>query len=429
MNFFIYTLGCKVNQYESEFIASLLEKKGFVRKSDFNADIIIINSCTVTSTGDNKVCKYLRRARRENPDSVIALTGCMTQAFPDEDYSEADIILGNYSRKQTIEAIESFLINREKIVDIKPHMEKRGESFEEMHIEKYDERTRAFVKIEDGCNRFCSYCIIPYARGRVRSKPLDMIKREIETLSKNGYKEIVLVGINLSCYGQDLSLTLCDAVECACSVEGIERVRLGSLEPEKMDEDVIARLSKQSKLCPQFHLSLQSGSTTVLKRMNRHYTAEEYKKIVNDLRASFPNCSITTDIMTGFVGETKAEHIESMNFAKKIAFAKVHVFPYSRRKGTVADEMDGQLDNSLKNKRCIEMIEATDYSRREFLSLQVGREEKVLVERMKEDGICTGYTINYTPVKIHGSSDLCGKTVTVKITEVEDDYVLGEIID
>ncbi len=429
MNFFIYTLGCKVNQYESEYMASLLEKKGFQRKSDFNADIIIINSCTVTSTGDNKVCKYLRRARRENPDSVIALTGCMTQAFPDEDYSEADIILGNYSRKQTIEAIESFLINHEKIADIKPHMEKRGESFEEMHIEKYDERTRAFVKIEDGCNRFCSYCIIPYARGRVRSKPLDMIKSEIETLSKNGYKEIVLVGINLSCYGQDLSLTLCDAVECACNVDGIERVRLGSLEPEKMDEDVIARLSKQSKLCPQFHLSLQSGSTTVLKRMNRHYTAEEYKKIVNDLRASFPNCSITTDIMTGFVGETEAEHIESMDFAKEIAFAKVHVFPYSRRKGTVADEMDGQLDNSLKNKRCIEMIDATDHSRREFLSLQIGREEKVLVERMKGDETCTGYTMNYTPVKFHGTSDLCGKTVTVKITGVEGDCVLGKIIN
>ena len=379
MNFYIYTLGCKVNQYESEYMASLLEKKGFERKSDFNADIIIINSCTVTSTGDNKVCKYLRRARRENPDSVIVLTGCMTQAFPDEDYPEADIILGNYSRKQTVEAIESFLINHEKIVDIRPHMEKRGESFEEMQIEKYDERTRAFVKIEDGCNRFCSYCIIPYARGRVRSKPLDIIKKEIETLSNNGYKEIVLVGINLSCYGQDIGLTLCDAVECACNVDGIERVRLGSLEPEKMDEDVISRLSKQPKLCPQFHLSLQSGSTTVLKRMNRHYTAEEYKEIVNDLRASFPNCSITTDIMTGFVGETDAEHIESMDFAKEIAFAKVHVFPYSRRKGTVADKMDGQLDNSLKNKRCIEMIDATDHSRRGFLSLQIGREEKVLV--------------------------------------------------
>ncbi|MCR5636191.1 MAG: tRNA (N(6)-L-threonylcarbamoyladenosine(37)-C(2))-methylthiotransferase MtaB [Clostridiales bacterium] len=426
MNFYIHTFGCKVNQYESEYIALLLENSGFKRVFEPKADIIIINSCTVTSTGDNKACKYMRRMRRENPDSVIVLTGCMTQAFPDEDYPEADIVLGNYSRKQVADAVSRFLISHTKIVDIKPHKATKGEAFEPMAISRDEEHTRAFVKIEDGCNRFCSYCIIPYARGRVRSKSIEDLKEEIQGLAESGYKEIVLVGINLSCYGQDIGLTLCDAVECACAAEGIERVRLSSLEPELMDDEAIKRLAKQEKLCPQFHLALQSGSTSVLKRMNRHYTAEEYLRIAETLKREFDNCALTTDIMTGFPGETEQEHKESMAFAEKIGFARVHCFSYSRRPGTVADKMENQLDNGLKNRRCNEMIAATDKLKKEFLKSQIGLTQTVIAEKYI-NGVHSGYTPNYTLVKFSSPKDICGQTVKVKLTKAFDDYVEGKL--
>ncbi len=426
MNFYIHTFGCKVNLYESEYMATLLENNGFERKFEPKADIIIINSCTVTSTGDNKVHKYMRRMRRENPSCVLVLTGCMTQAFPDEEYAEADVVLGNYSRSQVIDAISRYLITHRRIVDIKPHVERRGEAFEPMAIKRDEEHTRAFVKIEDGCNRFCSYCIIPYARGRVRSKSLDDLKKELEGLAEAGYKEIVLVGINLSCYGQDMGLNLCDAVECACSVDKIERVRLSSLEPEGMDEAVIKRLAAQPKLCPQFHLALQSGSSSVLKRMNRHYTAEDYYKIVCDLREAFDNCAITTDIMTGFPGETEQEHEESMEFAKKTGFARVHCFAYSRRPGTVADKMEDQLDNGLKNKRCNEMIAMTDELKKEFLQSQVGLTQTVIAEKYI-NGVHSGYTPNYTLVKFKSDTDICGKVVSVRLIKAHDDYMEGEL--
>ena len=431
MNFYIYTLGCKVNQYESEYMARILEENGYTRSFVYPADIIIINSCTVTGTGDNKVLKYLRRCRRENSDSVIILTGCMTQAFPnlDENYDCADIVLGNYSRKKIVDALSNYLINRKRIVDITPHNPKSGERFENMSIDRFEEHTRAFVKIEDGCNRFCSYCVIPYARGRVRSKTLEDLKSEIDRLSENGYKEIVLVGINLSCYGEDLGLCLCDAVECVCANSKIERVRLGSIEPEKMDIDTLKRLSLQDKFCPQFHLSLQSGSDTVLKRMNRHYDTSEYSEIVNNIRKIFKNPAVTTDIMTGFPGESESEHRESLDFARKTGFAKVHVFPYSRRNGTVADKMDNQIDNALKNLRCKDMIELTQKSRNKFLNSQIGLTVSVLFERKKGENDYEGYALNYTPVRVKSSTDLSGKTLNVIIKSVKDDYCVGELAD
>ena len=233
-------------------------------------------------------------------------------------------------------------------------------------MENFTGRTRAFVKIEDGCNRFCSYCIIPYARGRVRSKPLEDLKAELAGLGANGYKEVVLTGINLSAYGQEFGLHLCDAIEAACATPGIERVRLGSLEPEQLSEDVIRRMAKQKKLCPQFHLSLQSGCDATLKRMNRHYTADEYRTIVRNLRAAFENAAITTDIMVGFAGETDEEFAESLAFAEEIAFAKVHVFAYSRRPGTRAYDMGDQLTNAVKEARSHEMIRVTTATQQAF---------------------------------------------------------------
>ena len=321
----VITLGCKVNQYESQAMLNGLLTAGCTACDDISqSDIILINSCTVTAMSDRKVRQSVRRARRENPDAVLVLTGCMPQAFPEaaENLTEADVVLGNSNRSSLLSDVQKFLSTHERVIDIVPH----GKSFEFLSVNRFYERTRAFVKIEDGCNRFCSYCIIPYARGRVRSKPLEDLKKEIDEIAANGYREVVLTGINLSAYGQDIGLSLCDAVESACAPDGIARVRLGSLEPEQLDEPNIERLYRQKKLCPQFHLSLQSGCGETLKRMNRHYTPEEYRKIVKNLRAAFPNTAITTDIMVGFPGETDEEFEESLAFEQEIGFAKAHVF-------------------------------------------------------------------------------------------------------
>ena len=320
------TLGCKVNQYETQAMLNQLLQGGFSAcQTGEDADIILLNSCTVTSTSDHKVKQTLHKARREHPHAVIVLTGCMPQAFPElaEDLTDADIVLGNSNRSSLLPHILQYLSTRQRIIDIVPHQTK--EKFESMSVENFYERTRAFIKIQDGCNRFCSYCIIPYARGRVRSKPLDDLIAEVTQLSEKGYKEIVLTGINLSAFGQDINLHLCDAVEAVCAINGIERVRLGSLEPEQLSEDVIIRLSKQQKLCPQYHLSLQSGCDETLKLMNRHYTTEEYRTIVQNLRNAFDNAAITTDIMVGFPGETEEEFMQSLEFAKEISFSNVHV--------------------------------------------------------------------------------------------------------
>lgn len=429
MNVRIITLGCKVNQYESEAMGEMLGKNGISRAADGEAaDIVIINSCTVTAQSDHKVRQTLRREKKKNPDAIMVLTGCMVQAFPEksQELQEADIILGTSNRGRLVDYIMSFMSSRQRIVDISEH--KNGEKFESMSINNFNERTRAYVKIEDGCNRFCSYCIIPYARGRVRSKPLEEIKPEVEALAAAGYKEIVLTGINLSVYGQEFGLHLCDAVEAVCAVEGVERVRLGSLEPEQLSEDVIARLAKQEKLCPQFHLSLQSGCDATLKRMNRHYTCDEYRQIVANLRKAFPNTAITTDLMVGFAGETDEEFQESLAFAKEIAFAKVHVFAYSRRPGTKAYDAPGQVSNKVKEERSHRMIEVTTGTQKDFFRQQVGLTETVLFEQEKDKNVYEGYTRNYTPVYVVSTENIRGKILPVKITDVTEDACIGQIV-
>lgn len=428
MTFNIVTLGCKVNQYESQLMYEYMCEAGFVPADDSKADITIINSCTVTSTSDSKNRKVINRTRRENPDAIIVLTGCMPQAFASDLnlFKECDIVLGNVSRAELVPTIKEYMLSSQQIINIAPH--ESHEKFETMRVNKFMERTRAFVKIEDGCNRFCSYCIIPYARGRVRSKSIDDLKSEVTILAKQGYKEIVLVGINLSAYGSDTNSSLADAVECVCAVDGVERVRLSSLEPELMTEDVLVRFAAQPKFCPHFHLSLQSGCTQTLKRMNRHYTADEYAKIVSDIRRIFDNPSITTDIMVGFAGETEEEFNSSLDFSDYIGFAKVHVFSYSRRKGTVADKMPDQIDAKIKNIRSKLMIEHTDNKRKEFLKSQIDRVEEVLFEIKNRKGYFEGYTKNYTPVYVDADSEVIGKIVTVKITEAHDDYCIGVIV-
>ena len=408
-------------------MSEILTAKGYRRAAAAcDAQICIINSCTVTATGDAKCRKVINRVRRENPSSIIVLCGCMPQAFADqpEVFSGCDIVMGNTSRGEIAAVIEEFLAQRKQIIRIGSHT--KDEAFEPMRISDFEERTRAFVKIEDGCNRFCSYCIIPYARGRVRSKPLDILSQEAQELANNGYKEIVLVGINLSAYGQELGIGIDDAVRTVCRISGIERVRLGSIEPERMTRPLLEALATEPKFCPHFHLSLQSGCDATLYRMRRHYDTAEYEHIVNDIREIFDNPAITTDVMVGFVGESDEEFEASLAFCERIGFAKAHVFPYSVRKGTAAERMEGHIDEGVKHRRAEIMIARTDESRLAFLNSQVGKSASVLIERSTR-GASEGYTPNYTKVKIPGSRLLSGETVEVMLTEAQDDYCVGVI--
>ncbi|MBQ5824259.1 MAG: tRNA (N(6)-L-threonylcarbamoyladenosine(37)-C(2))-methylthiotransferase MtaB [Clostridia bacterium] len=423
-----YTLGCKVNQYETQALSETLMREGFeIVPHSEDADIYIINSCTVTAESDKKTRQAVRRFKRQHPDSTVVLTGCMPQAYPKaaEELDSADIVAGNRNNCDIPSLILSYLKEKSRKINIVQH--ENHDEFVQCSISSFDERTRAAIKIEDGCNRFCSYCIIPYARGRVRSKPLDEIRKEAAALAENGYTEIVLVGINLSSYGTDCSLSLCDAVAAVCEVESIKRVRLGSLEPDHMTEEMVAGLKAQPKLCPQFHISLQSGCTETLRRMNRHYTADEYEEICNLLRSNFEDCTITTDIMVGFAGETDEEFETSLRFAEKIGFEKVHVFPYSQRKGTRAAEFPGQLEKAVKEERAHRMIALTNKIRADFLKSQIGKTVEVLAETKDENGCCTGYTANYTPVKIIRGAE-CGEYYKIKITAADDDSCEGEII-
>lgn len=416
-----FTLGCKVNQYETSVMEQQFSAGGFdIVSPEEDADVYVVNSCTVTAAGDKKSRQALRRFRRRNPAAVLCLCGCFPQAFPDaaERLPEADIIMGARNRPALLEAVRRRLAGGERIVDILAH--EKGEAFESMRTTRMAERTRAFVKIQDGCERFCAYCIIPKARGPVRSKSLTELEEELFALAGSGYREVVLAGINLSSYGQDLRLRLLDAVELACGIPGLDRVRLGSLEPELLTGDDIAAMAAQPKLCPQFHLSLQSGCDETLRRMRRHYDTAEYRRIVASLRAAFPNCAITTDIMVGFPGERLEEHAASIAFAREIGFAKVHVFAFSPRPGTPAARLADQLPNSEKLSRSREMIAATEESRRAFLEGQIGTRASVLFET-RENGLWKGYTANYTPVAMACEKDLSGSIVDVTLADADGD--------
>lgn len=427
MNFICITFGCKVNQYESEAIAEKMSATGFNQVQDFKiADVVVINSCSVTAASDSKVRKSIHKVRRENPDAIIVLTGCMVQVVLDDICSEVDIVCGNAKKLSLIQDIKKFQKEHNKITDIDDFTCETP--FESMQIKKFGDKTRAFVKIEDGCNRFCSYCIIPYARGRVRSKKLSDLQLEIESLAESGYKEIVLVGIDLSCYGQDLGVNLCDAVELVCGVNGIERVRLSSLEPECFTEETIVRLSRQEKLCPHFHLSLQSGAEKTLKRMNRHYTPNEYEAIVKNIRNHFKDAAITTDVMVGFPGESEEDFTESVNFVKKINFASVHVFAYSRRPGTRADIFPDQISENVKHERSKKLLAVVKKLKSDFYDRQIGKIEPVLFEVQVSDGLYVGHTKNYIPVHVKSDINLHNQLVSVKLTCNDGNVVVGEIL-
>lgn len=420
------TLGCKVNQYESEAMGEQMEWAGFLRAGEGEcADVVVVNSCTVTAQSDQKARQALRRAKKQNPGAVAVLTGCWPQAFPQEaeDFGDADVVLGTANRGALSDRVMEYLSTKQRVVDIRAH--EAGEKFEKMTVSGMQGRTRAFLKIEDGCNRFCSYCIIPYARGRVRSRPLEDIREEAGALAGHGYQEIVLTGINLPAYGQDLGLHLCDAVEAVCGVHGIRRVRLGSLEPEQLTPEVIRRFAAQEKLCPQFHLSLQSGCEQTLRRMNRHYTPAEYRKIVEDLRRAFPDCAITTDVMVGFAGETEGEFAQSLRFVEEIGFARVHVFAYSRRPGTKAFDAPGQIPASVKEARSRAMIARTQESRQAYYRAQLGKTYAVLFEQETEKNVYEGYTPQYISVRVASAKPLQGMVLPVTLTDVWQEGCMG----
>lgn len=431
MTVYLHTQGCKVNQYESQAMRELLIDSGYdvnvfsPGMDDIGNNVILINSCTVTGESDRKLRQFIRRCKREHPTSIILLTGCYSQAFPNEvaALKEVDIVTGNASRNIIPSLLSQFLATKQKIINVFPH----PKEYEPLCIHSFDERTRAFLKIQDGCNCFCSYCIIPYARGRIRSTTLDCILSETQFLAAKGYKEIVLTGINLTAFGAGCDYDLADAIHIVASVPGIERVRLGSLEPDDMTPTLIQKMAKEPKLCPQFHLSLQSGCTETLKRMNRHYTADEYRTVCNHLRETFPNCALTTDIMVGFAGETEEEFEKSFQFVKEIGFSKIHVFPYSIRPGTIAAKMDGQNSNEIKNNRCRKMIAMGQQKQEEFLKQLIGKTVEVLTETTAPEGYTDGFTPNYSPVRI-SSECAPNQLILVKIKDVQNNLCIAELI-
>ena len=423
-----YTLGCKVNQAESEYMAELLQKAGFeiVNPND-EADYYIVNSCTVTATADQKTRQSVRRFKRKHPNSTVILTGCMPQAFPKdaEKLEQADIVLGNKNDNDILDLINKHAAQKNRIIRLSEHQ--NGEKFAPCSVRAFGGRVRAFVKIEDGCDRFCSYCIIPKSRGRVRSKPLEDLNQEVTDLAANGIKEVVLVGINLSAYGKGTDFNIADAVETCAGVDGISRIRLGSLEPDHITDSIISRLSTVHKFCPQFHISLQSGCNKTLKNMNRHYTAEEYEELCNKLRAAFKDCSLTTDVMVGFHEETEQDFEESLAFVKRISFEKVHVFPYSERTGTAASKRGDSVSKQEKDRRTSVMIAETEKIRQSYLESQIGKEVQLLVEGRVNSEYLRGYTKNYLPVLLKSAQDLTGCETDCIIQSVKNDECIANL--
>lgn len=432
MTAYYLSFGCKVNQYETNALRGMLRQAGIQPVSEpEEADLILVNSCTVTASSDRKVRHALRSLRSRCPGARIVLTGCLPQAHGDaaQQCPEADLITGTKDRAALVQQILQLMQDGTPCCAVTPHTP--GEGYELLPYAENEDRTRAFIKIQDGCNQFCSYCIIPYARGRCRSKPKEALAREAEQMARAGCREVVLIGINLAFYGMEWQGDLGEAVELCCAVPGIDRVRLGSLEPEKLSDGLLHRLAACPQFCPQFHLSLQSGCDRTLRAMNRHYTAAEYAALAKRIRSIFPDAALTTDVMVGFPGETEEDFAESMAFVRQLGFAKVHVFPYSPREGTPAARMPGQIPQQEKNRRAALMGETAAACRAEFLRAQVGKVMPVLFERSSDPRWHRGYTPNYTPVKISakkGEKSLRKSVFRVIIKASEPDCCIGALL-
>ncbi len=407
------TLGCKTNFYESQAIAEMFKARGYSVVKSGSADVCVINTCAVTSMGAQKSRQQIHRARKQNPKAIIAVMGCYAQTDAENlrKSEQIDVLIGTCDRAKLVDMVEEALDGK-LVVEHKDIMKER--IYEELCPAKDQSRIRATVKIEDGCTNFCAYCIIPYARGPVRSRSLDKIVDEVKLLAQNGFAEIVLTGIHIGSYGKDLKngLSLIDVIEAVCSVDGIKRVRLGSVEPVVICEDFVTRAKKLKNLCPQFHLSLQSGCTSTLMRMKRRYSAEEYMGAVKLLRNNIPDTSITTDVMVGFPGETDEEFEQSYNFCKAVGFMQMHIFKYSKRPGTAAAEMPDQIPEQIKEERSNRLLALEAEMKRAFYASYKGKTVEVLAEVRTKDGRFHATTPNYMDVYIESNEDITGQFVT-----------------
>ncbi len=430
-----HNLGCKVNSYETYAMEQQMKEKGYeIVPFEKGADIYIVNTCTVTNIADRKSRQMLHKAKKMNENAIVVAVGCYVQAAGDklkEDLS-IDLLIGNNNKSRVVDIIEEYINDKnEKLVlkDLSTPCD-----YEDMSMTTITEHTRAFIKIQDGCNQFCTYCIIPYARGRIRSRNLDDIINEVTALSGQGYKEIVLTGIHLSSYGKELkdeNIRLIDVIEEIAKINGIERIRLGSLEPQIITEGFMKRVSEIDAFCPHFHLSLQSGCDTVLKRMNRHYDTEKYYAGCELIRKYYEDAAITTDVIVGFPGETAEEAAVTKEFLEKVAFAEMHIFKYSKRAGTKAAVMPEQVDETLKGKRSDELLKLNENLRKEFISKFIGKSKEVLFEERTEiDGKAyfVGYTKEYVRVAVISENDLSNRLFTVKMNELlNNEILLAEI--
>ena len=430
----LHNLGCKVNAYETEAMQQMLEAAGYeIVPFEPGADIYVINTCSVTNIADRKSRQMLHKAKKMNPDAIVVAAGCYVQADTKKAEADAsiDIIIGNNKKQELIPILESYRTGHQKTtecVDINHTKE-----YENLEIDRTEEHTRAYLKVQDGCNQFCTYCIIPYARGRIRSKKTEDVVNEVKRLAASGCQEVVLTGIHLSSYGkerpenQENLLTLIQAVH---QVDGIERIRLGSLEPGIITEEFAAAISSLPKVCPHFHLSLQSGCTTTLKRMNRRYTAEEYREKCKILRKYYPAPALTTDVITGFPGETEEEFEESRSFVDSIHFYETHIFPYSKREGTKAAGMPDQLTEQVKKERSRILIALGKEHQREYMEQFLGQEKEVLFEEQQTvegQEYWTGHTMEYLKIAVISEENLENKRVMVQLREmIGQDLILAE---
>ena len=422
-----YTLGCRVNSYDTQTMIELFKTNGYeIVYPAEKADVYVINTCAVTNESERKSKQIVRRLKKQNENAVTVLTGCFAESNFEEakKVDSADIVCGTHKREKIIDYINEFKAKQNKVYNL----EEDSREFDKAGITTYDGKSRAFIKVQDGCNMFCTYCIIPYARGILKNASVEKVLSQIDALSKKGYREVVITGIHVASYKADTGENLIDLLELIDKENKIDRIRLGSLEPKLLTDTFLKRLSELKSFCPHFHISLQSGCDKTLKEMNRKYTTKEYMEIVKRVRTYFDNPGITTDIIVGFPNETDEDFEVTKDFTDKVGFSYVHIFPYSPKHGTPASEMENQIPKEVKTKRAKELKDVMENKREDFLNNMIGKKEKVLIEKKLEDNIYEGYSENYIYVEVKSDKDIFNQIVNVKITDKTQTHLRGEII-
>ena len=418
----IYTLGCKVNTYESEYVVNELKKAGYeIKDFDDICDVYIINTCTVTNNSDSKSKKIIRQAIRKNSKACIVAMGCFIASHKDYKEEGLDIVLANKDKSKIVELLNQYFKEKKQIIDL---YEKRLDEFEDMYINEFPGRTRAFVKIQDGCDNFCSYCIIPFVRGKCRSKKEEKVIKEIKDLVNNNYKEIVLTGIHTGNYGNDINTSFSNLLSKIIEIKNLERIRISSIEITELNDEVLNIIKKSGKIANHLHIPLQAGSNEILKLMNRKYNTEEYEIIIKKIREIRSDISISTDVIVGFPGETEEMFNETINTCKRIGFSKIHVFPFSERKGTKAASMNNKLDNSVKKDRTKRLIEVSESLEIDYMKKFINSNVEVLIEEVK-DGFSYGHTSNFIHVKVNKEL-IHNKTYNIELESIEYPYMIGK---